>query len=144
METDEFVWKEEYSVGVQLFDEQHKLFFHIANRVFDFLNEDLRNSKKKELLIGILKDLESYVIYHLNSEEEYFNQFHYEEAGAHIAVHNQFREKVRKLMSAAEQRDADIKKIGKEIADYAGNWLVNHIKVMDKGYGKFFHEHGVK
>lgn len=144
MEISAFVWKEEYSVGVQLFDEQHKIFFQITSRISDFLSEDLKDPKKKDPLISILLDLESYAIYHLNSEEEYFNQFHYEDATSHVSVHNQFREKIAKLMNDARKNNVNVKKIAKEIHDYAGNWLVNHINVMDKGYGKFFHKHGMK
>ena len=30
-----FIWKDEYGVGIQLIDEQHKHFFEIVNKILD-------------------------------------------------------------------------------------------------------------
>lgn len=139
-----FTWTEEYSVSVQLFDEQHKVFFHIANNILDFLHADMEKTRKKNTMISLLKDLQSYAIYHLNSEEEYFNQFHYQDAAAHIAAHDSFRKTMERFMKNAEQESADIEKIGREMAEFTGNWLLKHILVVDKGYSQFFHEHGMQ
>lgn len=138
-----FTWTEEYSVGVQLFDEQHKVFFHIANNILDCLHGDMGGSAKKNTLVSLLRYLKGYTTYHLQSEEEYFGQLHYEDAAAHIATHNEFRETIDAFMLKAEQESADTEKIGKEMAEFAGNWLLNHIRVVDKGYSNFFHEHGM-
>ena len=140
MTEDKFIWKDEYSVGVQLMDEQHKIFFQMANRVFDCLESKVINH---DALINVINDLENYALYHLGMEEEYFNQFHYEEAANHIAVHNQYRETMKKLFNDARQENIDAKQTAQKAALYAGNWLSQHILGMDKGYKRVFNDHGM-
>lgn len=144
METDRFVWKDEYSVGIQLIDEQHKMFFQIANKVFGFLHKKTTAAQGREILIDFLNNLENYALYHLSTEEEYFNQFHYENAVPHIAAHDQYRGVMKTLFNNARQEKADVKNMAKEAAEYAGNWLSQHILVMDKEYTKVFKDHGIK
>ena len=144
METDTFVWKDEYSVGIQLIDEQHKIFLQMTNRIIDFSHEEPRVAQKGEELIDLLNDFENYALYHLGTEEEYFKQFNYKDAVVHIATHDHYRDVMKKLFNNARQESADVKSMAKEAAEYAGNWLVKHILVMDKGYTKVFIEHGVK
>lgn len=143
MEKEMFVWTEGDSVGVQLFDEQHKVFFHIANNILDLLRSDMGESAKRNTLISLLRYLKGYTTFHLDSEEKYFSQFHYEDAAAHIATHNEFRETIDTFMLNAEQESSDLEKIGKEMAEFAGKWLLVHIRVVDKEYSNFFHEHGM-
>lgn len=128
---DKFIWTQEYSVGIESIDEQHKHFFGIANKIMD-----------KEIF-GALEELGDYAFYHLETEENYFDKFNYGGASEHIAVHNEYREKVQDMMDRARQGE-DIKKIAKEAASYSGEWLFKHILVMDKKYTKFFQEKGVK
>ena len=144
MEIDKFVWKDEYSVGIQLIDEQHKMFFQMANRIFDFLNEKSEAMQKRKTLINLLNNLENYALYHLSTEEEYFNQFHYADAVPHIAAHDHYRGVMKKLFNDARQEGADVKSMAKAAAEYVGNWLSEHILVMDKGYTKVFRDHGIQ
>lgn len=142
MKKEMFTWTEEDSVGVRLFDEQHKMFFHIANNIFDLLCADIEKSMKQNLLISLARYLEGYAILHLNSEEKCFNEFHYEDA-AHIKAHDAFREAMGKFMCDVEQESFNMEEKGKEMAEFSGNWLLNHIRVVDKQYSNFFHEHGM-
>jgi len=86
---EQFVWKDEYSVGVKLINEQHQRFFEIANSVMAFSEE---GNPDPERLLALLGELENYAFYHLSTEEEYFREFRYEDAALHISVHNLFRE----------------------------------------------------
>lgn len=144
MEADTFAWKDEYSVGIQLIDEQHKIFFQMANRIIDFSHEESAVTQKRGELIDLLNDFENYALYHLSTEEEYFNQFHYKDAVVHVAAHDHYREVMKKLFNNARQESTDVKSMAQEAAEYAGNWLAKHILVMDKGYVRVFIEHGVK
>lgn len=143
MTTDKFIWKDEYSVKVQLIDEQHQIFFQITNRILDFVNQP-EISQRREALTDLLNDLENYALYHLGTEEEYFNQFHYEGAADHIAAHDQYRSVMKKMFNKARQESSDVSVSAKEAAEYAGNWLTKHILVMDKGYTESFRSHGME
>lgn len=143
MTIDKFIWKDEYSVKVQLIDEQHQIFFQITNRILDFVNQP-EISQRRESLISLLNDLENYALYHLGTEEEYFNQFNYEGATDHIAVHDRYRSVMKKMFNKARQESSDVNVLAKEAAEYAGNWLAKHILVLDKGYTKSFRSHGME
>lgn len=141
--TKRFVWKDEYSVGVQIIDEQHRIFFKLTNDVLDFLSQP-EISQDREVLINLLNDLGNYALYHFSTEEEYFDQFHYQDAVPHTEVHDHFRATIKKLFYDAMQENADINQLAGAAAEYTGNWLVKHIIIMDKAFTGVFHEHGLK
>lgn len=120
MAPDKFIWKDEYSVKVQLIDEQHRIFFQITNRILDFINQP-EISQRREALIDLVNDLENYALYHLGIEEEYFDQFHYDGAADHIAAHDQYRSAMKKIFNKARQESSDVNIVAKEATEYAGN-----------------------
>lgn len=70
-------WKEEYSMGVEHIDNQHKHLVEIANKAYEVLKNDLYIDKFDKI-VEILKELEDYTVYHFASEEEYMKQIGYE------------------------------------------------------------------
>jgi len=136
-----FIWSEEYSVNIQEIDEQHKEFFVIVN---DLLEASEDASVTKEMMLMKIGLLGNYAAYHLGTEEDLFSNFKYQDAPEHIKAHDMFREKVKELISKAETENVDQKELIGEAADFAGDWLLNHILIMDKKYSKFFNEHGLK
>lgn len=50
---------------------------------------------------------------------------------------------MRQFMTEAEKEGADTKVLGLQIAQYAGDWLSQHILVMDQKYAGFMHEKGI-
>ena len=138
---DKFVWTKKYSVGIDSIDEQHKHFFEIANALVEAA---LNDAAEKEELLALLGSLGDYAFYHLDTEEKYFNEFHYPEAQMHIEEHNKYREQVKQLLDSLEKETGDTKKLAKEAAIYSGNWLFHHILLVDQKYTKFFQEHHVK
>jgi hemerythrin-like metal-binding protein len=137
-----FIWtEEEYGVGVEEFDEQHQVFFDVCNQLFALAESE---APSKEEMLAKIGELESYSNYHLYAEEELFAKTKYDGAIEHIQEHDEFRIRIREFMERAKVPDADVKKIIDEFADYAGEWLLGHILVLDKAYTKFFNEHGIK
>jgi hemerythrin len=128
-------------VGIDSIDEQHKHFFEITNSLIEMA---LNDAAEKEELIGLLGSLGDYAFYHLNTEESYFDKFHYPDAPMHVEEHNKFREQAKKFMDSVENEKNDIKTLVKEAAIYSGNWLFHHILLVDTKYAKFFQEHNVK
>jgi hemerythrin-like metal-binding protein len=137
---EKIIWTEEYSVNVAEIDEQHKDLFKICD---DLLNFADKSPTRQDALVEIMK-LGDYASYHLGTEEELFKQTQYPDAGSHLVVHNQFREKAKDLINSVRDEKNDSKKIISETAMFVIKWLMSHILIMDKKYSEFFNEHGIK
>lgn len=138
---EKFIWKDEYSVEIPSIDEQHKHFFEITNKVIG-LSENPSTTKEDLLLAA--GDLGNYAMYHLKTEEEYFDKFVYQDAPQHVLAHNLYREKVVYYIEAARTPEANARQLAEEMAEYSISWLSNHILILDKKYTVFFEQHGVK
>jgi len=138
---EKFIWTEKYSVGITLIDEQHQHFFEITNEIFDLIDG---KSPEREALFAYLEELGDYALYHLGTEEKFFDEFKYEGAPEHRIAHNAFRETVGKYIDEARKNNADIAKLSENTASFASGWLKNHILAMDKQYAPFFREHGLR
>lgn len=136
-----FIWTDEYGVGIQLIDEQHKHFFEIVNKIFGLADNE---SSAKEELSALLDELGNYALYHLGTEEEYFSSYKYPDAVLHIDSHNKYRDVIKEYQDRVRSGKEDVKKIVEEVASYSGDWLSHHILEVDKKYTKFFNEHGLK
>ncbi|MFA6494867.1 MAG: bacteriohemerythrin [Candidatus Paceibacterota bacterium] len=136
-----FIWSENYSVGVASIDEQHQHFFDIVNSILDMVDQ---KDVSRETLIAPIRELSEYVQYHLGTEETYFAEFHYPEAAAHINAHNQYREKIKSYLGIIDDPEKNMHDLAKEIAIFSGDWLFNHILLMDRQYTETFREHMVR
>lgn len=137
----EFVWKPEYSVGVEEFDQQHRHFFELAAKVSKLSEQD--GIDYKELLISI-NEFGDYSLYHMSSEESYFEKYGYPGAGEHKALHDKYRQDVRSYIDRArEAGEEERAKIAGELAEFSSDWLADHILEADKKYVAFFREKGV-
>ncbi len=139
---DKFIWTPEYSVGVQLIDEQHQHFFSIANQLLDLAQVE---QPTHEQLVNLFGELGDYALYHLGTEESFFREFAYEDSAAHIAAHDAYRAMIADRFNVElSKSDVDLKGLASEMANYSGTWLQDHILVMDKKYTEAFHRHGFK
>jgi hemerythrin-like metal-binding protein len=135
-----FSWDQTYSVGIKEIDKQHQQFFKICQQIYQLVdNRDLPDH-----LLKIVTELGNYSQYHLSVEESYFRQFQYPQSQPHVDSHNEYRTKINHLLQQARQTDVDYYQICQSIAEFAQNWLAQHIKVMDKQYSSYFRHHGLK
>ena len=129
-----FVWESGFSVGVNKFDEQHKQFFEITNKIYDMVSE---NSINREELFAQVLELESYATYHLLSEEEIFYRYKYPQTEKHLEAHNFYRQEIQEYVEKCMSNDVDLTNLAAELADFASSWLLEHIKSVDKQYSDF-------
>jgi hemerythrin-like metal-binding protein len=129
-------WKDEYSVGVELIDAQHKMFVGIVNELY----EAIVTKRDKEALDNIFKQLVSYTQFHFQTEERYFDEFQYEGAVEHKAIHKALIDQVAELQNSK----TDIMDDPFKLMDFLEDWLIDHIIGMDKLFGPCFNEHGLK
>lgn len=122
-------WKEEYRIGVDQIDEQHKKLFEIANRAYKLLKNDFYYDKYDHI-VEILTELKDYAIYHFQSEEEYMKSIAYRKFLSHKVEHDDFIEKINgvDLSVVDERQDENIL----ELLNFIVNWIDGHILGRDK------------
>ena len=124
-------WKEEYSVGVEFIDKQHKKLFEIADRAYELLKNDIYIDKYDKI-IEIIEELKNYAVFHFNAEEAYMERIGYKRLLSHKVEHNDFIEKVKHI--DLEEVDEDQDRYITDILDFIVNWISNHILKTDKKY----------
>ena len=137
---EKFIWTDDISVDVEEIDEQHRHFIEIVNSLVDFVNQG--SADRHELMVRAMQ-LGDYALIHFSTEEDHFEKFQYEHAVAHKAVHDQYRVQFRDILDQIRDEKNDVKQLAKHAADFSGNWLIHHIKVMDRQFTQSFHEHGL-
>jgi hemerythrin len=130
-------WTDQYSVGVEEIDNQHKGLVKLINRLFDAMSDGNANN----VLRVILNDLTKYVQVHFATEEKYFAAFKYPESEAHIEEHQQFVNEVVKFKS---QFEAGNIVLSFALFKFLKGWLFNHIQGSDKKYSDCFIANGLK
>ena len=130
-------WNDDLNVGVLEIDRQHQRLVGMIND----LNDAMKQGQGKDVLDKIINGLTNYTKTHFGIEEKYFDQFGYPDANNHKKEHLNFTKKVTEFKAGFDKG-----KIGLsiEVMNFLSNWLQNHIKRVDKKYGPFFNEKGLK
>lgn len=130
-------WDQSFSVGVKQIDLQHQKLFEILGHVEEQVKKDGKNFAALE---SIIIDLQAYIEFHFNTEQNFFEQFKYEGEKEHLAEHLFYVQKVKDLHDSCDKREEDL---SKNMLDFVETWIQEHIKVSDKKYTKCFNEHGL-
>ena len=130
-------WTKENSVGVKEIDLQHQKMFSIINDLYD----SMVVFKAHEGIDEVIESLVDYADFHFKTEEKYFEKFDYEEKEAHKAIHQEYRDEVKRL---TEKRGEGVGvELSYDIFDFLQKWWVGHINFEDKKYTECFNSHGL-
>ncbi|MDP4091436.1 MAG: hemerythrin domain-containing protein, partial [Bacillota bacterium] len=99
-------WKDEYSIGVELIDAQHKHLFEIGNEAYELLNNDTYLDKY-DRIVQVLMDLKQYTIYHFKSEEDYMLSISYRKYFSQKVEHEDFIKKINEVNLEHIDKDQD-------------------------------------
>ena len=130
-------WKDEYSVGVEEIDDQHKYFISLLND----LNNAIVAGKSREELKELFRLVPDYAERHFATEEKYFDEFKYEGAAEHKQKHQELRDEIKRIAGTEGGREIDF--YG-NIVYFLKDWLEEHLAQMDQKYEKCFADHGLK
>lgn len=136
-----FIWSEKYSVNVVEIDKQHEEFVRICNDLLDLAESE---SFTEEQALKKVMRLGDYASYHLETEEELFTKTKYPDSSSHKEEHDLFRKKSNNYINQARDENIDTKETVKEVANFAGEWILKHILTVDKKYSDFFNSHEVR
>jgi hemerythrin len=123
----EFTWSNEYSVGVEEIDNQHKMLFELLNRLF------LAAVKREDqqLTIEVLQALVDYTKTHFGLEERLLEESGFAGVPGHREDHLRFIAKVNDMMRKFQVED---RSVTFELINFLKTWLRNHILHSDMEY----------
>ena len=122
-------WKDDFRIGIDEIDEQHKKIFKIANEAYKLLKDEFCIDKY-DRITELLEELKDYAKFHFSFEEEYMLSIQYKDYFPHKVAHNSFVEKVNSYDLNAIDENQD--KYILEILEFVVNWISQHILVTDK------------
>lgn len=125
-------WTPNLAVGVESIDEQHKMLFAQADKLF----EAGKNGRAKEQLGGLLDFLESYTKKHFADEESYMRSIRYPGYDEQKKAHENFIARLAKLQGDYKASGGDLLVI-LNANQMVLEWLTQHISRMDKKIGEF-------
>lgn len=131
-------WDPGFSVGVAIFDDEHKKLIAIINRLYEIV----QNGGRQDDLSRIVDHLVEYTIMHFRHEEMYFDDWAYPLAERHTESHASFQNKVHAYRKDIAEKDQQ--RLAEVMLIYLRDWLQQHILVEDRAYGDYLHNRGVR
>ena len=124
-------WKDDYLLGVEVIDEQHKELFRIAGDAYDLLNNEFFTDKYDKV-VKLIEELKNYALFHFETEEKYLLEIGYKKYFSHKVIHDDFVQKFKSI---------DLEKLDENQDDYLSSiimfivdWIEHHILGTDKQY----------
>lgn len=128
-------WTEDYRVNVGVIDEQHQKLFDLVNSLHDSLSGD------RASIVKHLDETTQFVLDHFATEERFMEQNNYPDYAAHKEFHDKLVEQVAALQAKVQAGEAEVTE---DVTAFVRDWLQHHIPVIDKQYGPFLNEKGIR
>ena len=129
-------WKDEYSVGLDSIDQQHRKLINLINQ----LTTAIEYSTGEEFEREALSELVDYTKTHFTYEEGLMEDNGYPHFEAHKAQHRAMIAEVEAVLAEYE-KDQDTAM--RHAVDFLKDWLIHHINGTDKKYSSFLIGKGV-
>ncbi len=125
----QLVWKDEYNIGVDIIDREHKRLFKIINKLFQFTDEKNKSQWACQEGIKFFKD---HAVKHFTEEEEYMASVNYERLGVHMHIHREFRERTLPALEEELERTHYSADSVEHFLGVCAGWLVGHTLMEDR------------
>jgi len=136
------LWKDDYLVGVDKIDQQHKILFAMLGDLLE-LREDVGSiNERVAKLASLVEHLNNYAVYHFRTEE--FLIHRYVASDISVVAHKEAHGSYANSMQGFEGRfQAGDVSVVNDLIDFIYGWWVSHIMETDKGLGKALNQAGV-
>ncbi len=124
----DLAWSNDYVLGIDVIDEQHRRLFAYFEEIDDAISE---GSAAK--VTAVVHGLVEYAISHNSYEEELMLEADYPELEEHRRVHESFKARANKYVRRLEN-NTDPFKVAEQVRIYLGLWLISHVKQDDRDY----------
>lgn len=113
-------WKQEYSVGIPIIDNQHKELFEIVNTLIAYYNEP----EKLDLFYSYLNILVDYTVEHFSTEERILEEMSSSELEHQKTEHSEFKERVISAITCELEDEVTYRHT---LIIFLQEWLTKHI-----------------
>lgn len=124
-------WSDEFSIGVDELDNDHKKLVGLINELYDAVEA----GRGHEALGKILDGLIFYVSYHLSHEEGLFLRAQYPDLEAHKREHAALTDRAKDVYD--KFYSAPTETLPHEVLELLKTWLYQHILESDKKFGVY-------
>ncbi|HEY5584651.1 MAG TPA: bacteriohemerythrin [Ruminiclostridium sp.] len=124
-------WKDDYLLGIEKIDEQHKKLFQIAGDIYSLMKNQLVTDKY-DGIVRLISELKDYTIFHFTYEQEYMQSIGYRKYFTHKVEHDDFVEKINNV--DMDKIDLDHEQYLLELMDFVVDWIATHILETDRAY----------
>lgn len=132
---DRVEWSDEYLLGIDEIDSQHKKLVALANELYDIAVGSSENYKAN--MSKVLKNLTDYTLYHFSAEEEFMKKHGYMGVDAHKMAHDSF---INEVQNQIKMLSVDNAASSLKFYSFVFNWILTHIAKADKIWAKFVKE----
>jgi len=123
-------------VNVREIDAQHKRLVEMVNE----FHRAMRTGAAADVMKKLLRELISYTANHFALEEKYMKKYNFSGYNEHKQAHEKLVAQVLELQKTVESGKSVITI---DVMNFLKDWLINHIKGMDKKYGEHFNKNGL-
>jgi hemerythrin len=136
------LWKDDYLVGVDKIDQQHKILFSMLGALLT-LREDVGSiDERVGKLSSLVERLNNYAVYHFRTEEFLIDRHLARDIS--VVAHKEAHKSYAKSMQGFEGRfQAGDVSVVNDLIDFIYNWWLSHIMDTDKGLGMALNQAGV-
>ena len=136
------LWKDEYLVGVDKIDQQHKILFGMLGDLVALREAEGAINERVAKLSSVVERLNNYAVYHFRTEEFLMDR---RLAGdiliaAHKDAHKSYANSMQGFEGRFQAGDAGVVN---DLIDFIYKWWLDHILETDKGLGKALNKAGV-
>ena len=125
-------WSDDYLIGIEKIDNQHKEFFRIAHQFFTECLAD----EGEECLQETLNFLGNYARKHFEGEEAFMKEIEYPQLEEHKRLHINFLNRYSELIVEFKESGRTEKMVNK-VLTVVMDWLKEHIVEADGDYAKY-------
>lgn len=125
---DEYVWRDEYNIGIESIDSEHKQLFSIINKLLGMA----KSGKDTEWLCNEgIKFFKSHTETHFKHEEAYMASINYDRYNEHKKIHTSFKEQTLPTLEKELERTNFSKTSLDHFLGVCTGWLIGHTLTDD-------------
>ncbi|MCL1911639.1 MAG: hemerythrin family protein [Leptospirales bacterium] len=129
-----FVWKEEWAIGREQIDSQHRELFKTVNSLIDACHA----GKGFNVIDDTMNFLLNYTVKHFNDEETLQRQIGFPGYRGHKKLHDDFKAQAMGLAAKVKAGHSNV--VIMQVSQTIGEWLVNHVGKEDRKIGEHLKE----